>query len=100
MKGREVVFTPEAQRDLQQLHDWIAERAGDEVALGYIQRLESYCLGLTIASQRGRRRNDLHPGLRIVGFERRVAIAFFVEPDVVVISRLHYGGKNWSRRSH
>jgi toxin ParE1/3/4 len=78
-----------------QLYDWIAERAGDDVALGYVRRLESYCQGFETASQRGRRRDDIRPGLRITGFERRVAIAFVVESDTVIILRLYYGGQDW-----
>ena len=42
------------------------------------------------------RRDDLRPGLRVVGFERRIAVAFIVEPERVVILRLFYGGANWS----
>ena len=78
-----------------QLYDWIAERSGDDVALGYVGRLESYCNGFETSSQRGRRREDIRPGLRITGFERRVTIAFVVEPETVIILRLYYGGQDW-----
>ena len=77
------------------LYDWIAERSGNQVALDYVERLESYCNGFEISSQRGRRREDIRPGLRITGFERRVTIAFLVEPDTVIILRLYYGGQDW-----
>jgi toxin ParE1/3/4 len=95
LKRRAVIFSPEARRDLFQLYDWIAERAGEEVALGYIERLESYCLNFEVAPHRGRRRDDIRPGLRIVGFERRVTIAFIVEASTVFILRLYYGGQDW-----
>lgn len=95
MKRRQVVFSPEARRDLLQLYDWIHERAGGEIALSYVERLEAYCLGFEISSHRGQRRDYIRPGLRTVGFERRVTIAFIVEADVVAILRLHYGGRNW-----
>jgi toxin ParE1/3/4 len=36
------------------------------------------------------------PGLRVVGFQRRVTVAFVVEPERVVILRLFYGGANWA----
>jgi len=97
LKRRTVSFTPEARRDLLAIGDWIAERAGVDVALDYIERLESYCNGLEYAGERGRPRNDLRPGLRMVGFERRVAITFVVSDDHVTILRLYYGGQNWSR---
>jgi hypothetical protein len=35
------------------------------------------------------------PVLRVVGFERRVAIAFTVTPTEVTILRFYYGGQNW-----
>lgn len=95
MRRRAVIFSPEARRDLFQLFDWIAERAGEGVAAGYVERLETYCLKFEVAPHRGRRRSDIRPGLRIVGFERRVTIAFIVEAEAVFILRLYYGGQNW-----
>jgi toxin ParE1/3/4 len=95
LKRRPVVFSPEARRDLFQLFDWIAERAGEDIAAGYIERLEAYCLKFEVAPHRGRRRSDIRPGLRIIGFERRVTIAFVVEAEAVLILRLYYGGRNW-----
>ena len=39
----------------------------------------------------------MRPGLRVVGFERRVLIAFHVQPDAVVIDRILYGGRDVKR---
>jgi toxin ParE1/3/4 len=44
----------------------------------------------------GTARDDVRPGLRISGFERRVTIAFSVAGIEVVILRLLYGGQNWT----
>lgn len=95
MKPSPVVFAPEAQNDLIALYDWLSETAGSQVALGYIERIEGFCQRLSVASERGHLRDDIRPGLRIIGFERRVTIAFIVEDDRVVILRLSYGGRNW-----
>ncbi len=81
MKARAVSFSPSALDDLRQLGDWIAERAGVEMAANYIGRIESYCLGFALSGERGHRRDDIRPGLRIVGFARRIAIAFAVSDD-------------------
>ena len=97
MKRRAVTFTPQARNDLLSIGDWIAERAGVDVALSYTARLEAYCGGFEFAGERGRQRDDLRPGLRVVGFERRVAIVFAVSDDEVTILRLYYGGQNWER---
>jgi toxin ParE1/3/4 len=52
---------------------------------------------MAMASERGHLREDIRPGLRIVGFERRVTIAFTVTETRVTILRLFYAGKNWDR---
>jgi toxin ParE1/3/4 len=44
--------------------------------------------------ERGTRRDDLRPGLRIVGYRRRVTIAFHVGDDSVTIDRVLYGGRD------
>ena len=93
MKRREVIFAPEALEDLVALYDWIADAAGPATALGYIERLEAYCLGFDLASERGQARENIRPGLRVVGFERRVTIAFSVDDVTVTILRLLYGGR-------
>ncbi|OFW99480.1 MAG: plasmid stabilization protein [Alphaproteobacteria bacterium RIFCSPHIGHO2_12_FULL_66_14] len=96
MRRRAVAFAPEARSNLLRLGDWIAERAGADVALNYIGRLETYCAGFETAGERGQRRDDIRAGLRIVGFERRVAIAFAVSNTEVTILRFYYGGRNWT----
>jgi toxin ParE1/3/4 len=95
LKVRQVVFAPEARDDLFALYDWIAAAASPDIALSYIERIETYCLGFSRASERGHRRDDIRPGLRIVGFERRVTIAFSVSEERVTILRVFYGGRNW-----
>ncbi len=96
MKRRIVEISQDASTDLTKLYDWIAEAASPALALSYIERLEDYCKGFDLASERGHLREDIRPGLRIVGFERRVTIAFTVEDNRVIILRLFYGGQNWT----
>lgn len=95
MIERAVVFSPDARDDLLALYDWIAQAAGPTRAMSYIERLETYCLGFATASERGHRRDDVRPSLRIVGFERRITVAFTVDAERVTILRLFYGGQNW-----
>jgi toxin ParE1/3/4 len=47
--------------------------------------------------QRGTRRDDLSPGLRTVGFERRATIAFRVLPTRVEFITIAYGGRDFER---
>jgi toxin ParE1/3/4 len=95
VKRRRVVFTPEVRNDLFEIYDWIATKTSPQIAISYIDRIEAYCSGFELASERGHRRDDISPSLRIVGFERRVTIAFALDDDRVTILRLFYGGQNW-----
>jgi toxin ParE1/3/4 len=89
-----VVFSPQAQADVRSLYLFIAERSGDARAIAYLNRIERYCLSFADFSDRGLRRDDLWPGLRVTGFERRVTIAFTVTADTVTILRMLYGGRD------
>jgi toxin ParE1/3/4 len=93
--GREVVFSPEARDDLNRLYDFIADRAGSPTAGAYAERIMSYCGNFAIFPERGMRRDDIRPGLRVIGFERRVTIAFHVTRERVTIDRVIYRGRNW-----
>lgn len=90
-----VVYSPEALGDLVGIYDWISDAASPVVALTYVERIEAFCGRLAFAPERGTRRDDVRPGLRVIGFERRVAIAFSVEADRVTVLRIAYGGRNW-----
>lgn len=95
--GRKVVFRAAAERDLAKLYEDIKEsRDGDPtVAINYIRRIRSYCEGFAEFPERGTKRDDIRPGLRIVGFERRVAIAFMFDDENVRIGRVFYGGQDY-----
>jgi toxin ParE1/3/4 len=95
---REIVFSPEARDDLDRLYDFIAHRAGSPTAMAYTERIMSHCANFAIFPERGRWRDDVRPGLRIIGFERRVTIAFHVTRERVTIDRVFYGGQNWEKR--
>lgn len=72
----EVQFRPQAEEDLFQIYRYIAERAGIDAAASYTDRIMTTCLALQNAPLRGTLRNDLRPGIRTMGFERRVTIVF------------------------
>jgi toxin ParE1/3/4 len=93
----QIVFSSEAQNDLFDLYDYIAAHSSPERALTYIERIEEVCLGLETLPERGTRKDEVRPGLRIIGFERRVTIAFHVQSDRVTILRILYGGRDLSR---
>jgi toxin ParE1/3/4 len=90
-----VIFTPLAQRQLEKLYNDIAADANEERADGYISRIVDFCNGFTTFPHRGTQRNDVLPGLRVTGFERRVTIAFIVTTDAVLIEGVFYGGQDF-----
>ncbi|EJW10504.1 hypothetical protein A33M_4341 [Rhodovulum sp. PH10] len=96
MTGR-VLFSEAAQADLDAIFDWIVDSAGHDRALAYIRRIERRCLDLLPFPQRGTMRDDIRPGLRVIGFERRVAIAFTVRGEDVIVLRLLYAGRSMER---
>ncbi|KPB00219.1 type II toxin-antitoxin system RelE/ParE family toxin [Ahrensia marina] len=95
MIQRTVEFSPEARGDLFALYNWISDKASPAIAMGYIERIETYCEDFDFASKRGQSRDDIRSGLRIVGFEKRLTIAFIVSDSIITILRIFYGGQNW-----
>lgn len=91
----EVSFRPAAEADLFRLYEYIVEEAGRQVAGEYIERIEEACLSLGLSPERGTRRDDIRPGLRTMGFERRATIVFQVRKADVVIVRIFYGGQDF-----
>ncbi len=90
-----VVFTPLAERQVDALYRYVSAHAGGSRAEGYIGRIVAFCQTLGSFSQRGTRRDDLFKGLRTIGFERRVTIAFMVTSDAVLIEGVFYGGQDF-----
>lgn len=90
----EVVFAPEALADLISLYDHLADAASPTRALAYVEQVQSYCLDFATFPERGTRRDDLRPGLRTIGYHRRVTIAFHVTTGAAVIDRILYGGRD------
>jgi toxin ParE1/3/4 len=95
VRRREVIFAPEARDDLLRLYEWIADASSPIIALSYVERVEGWCGNLDLAAERGHRRDDIRSGLRIIGFERRLTIAFEVSKDRVTVLRVFHGGQNW-----
>ena len=93
--ARRVISQPAARDDLRRLYAFIRdERDSPIIALKYIRRIRDYCIGFGQFPHRGTARDDLRPGLRLIGFERRVTIAFMATDDTVLIVRIFYGGRD------
>ena len=74
----------QAENDLQDIFTYIMEQSSSaDTASQYTDRIKSFCDSFVTFPHRGTQRDDLYPGIRIIGFERRVTIAFTVTDDTV-----------------
>lgn len=89
----EVSFRPGAREDLRSLYDYILKESGAARAGEYVERIIVACSRLEDFPERGRRRDDIAPGLRTIGFERRALIVFHAERAAVEIVAILYGGR-------
>lgn len=89
-----VVFAPEALADLQAMYDAIAEASSPARAFAYVEALRRHLTGFGDFPERGTRRDRIRPGLRTVGYRRRVTVAFALKDTEVIILRLLYGGRD------
>jgi toxin ParE1/3/4 len=76
------------------MYAFIADLGGEERAMGYIDRIETFCRRFRTFPERGTRRDDIRAGLRVTGFERQVAIAFHVSDDAVIFDRFLSAGRS------
>lgn len=95
MRTCKVVYSDQAQTDLLEMELWLEARAGKVRARSYVDRLIDKCEKLEFASKRGTQRNDISPGLRTIGFERRVTIVFVVDETQAEIVRIFPYGRDW-----
>lgn len=97
MKRYRITFSPLAEADVEAIIDWIADQSGTRTARGFIDRIERRIESLRHFPLRGTLRRDLAPGLRLIGLEQRVTIAFRVGDAEVTIERILYGGRDLGR---
>ena len=85
---------PPGQTHLDEIFDHIAKTSA-VAARRFVGAIVDYCMTFEIFPQRGTKRDDLRPGLRTVGFRRRVTIVFSASAEVVIIVGVFYGGRNF-----
>ena len=95
-----VCFSPEAEDQLDSIEQYIADAGSPATAARYVDAIVTYCASLATFPQRGRRRDDLMPGLRIINYRSRVVIAFLVDSNAELISiiGIFYSGQDYETR--
>lgn len=88
-----VAYARRAIAQLEALYLYISEASSPAAASNFVISIMDYCAGFETMPNRGTRRDDIRPDLRIVGFHRRATIAFTVGQDSVAILGVFYRGQ-------
>lgn len=96
MKRLEVRFRPEAEADFEAIFFYVLDKSrSPTVAAAFTRRIMARCLKIGDVPLGGRPRADLEPGLRTVPFEKSIVVAYKVDGDVVRITNLFAGGRDY-----
>mgnify|MGYP000090664840 CR=1 FL=1 len=80
MKRYRIRLTREAESDLVDIYRFVRRRsASNTIARRYTGRIRGFLEGLETFGERGTIHEQIRPGLRVIGFERRISVAFVVE---------------------
>jgi len=72
MTGR-INFTPEAERQLNELDDWISKVASADIARRFVSAILEHSDGILVFPFAGRARDDLRSGMRTTTFRKRTS---------------------------
>ena len=96
MKTLPVVLTPEAEADLDGIGLFIVGNGAHPLtAVGYLNRIRDRCRKIGLSPHGGVARDDIHPGLRMVPFEKSAVVLYRVTKDAVAIVSIIYGGRDY-----
>lgn len=98
MTGR-INLTPEAERQLNEIDDWIAKNATAEIAQRFVSAILGHIEGILAFPLAGRPRDDVRPGMRTTTYKKRTLVAYEVDESssevVVNVLGVFHGGQNW-----
>ncbi|MGV3491093.1 MAG: type II toxin-antitoxin system RelE/ParE family toxin [Devosia sp.] len=92
-----VVLARTAQNDLKKIGRWISEAGAPRTGQRYVARIKQRLAKLGDAPEVGRPYGYNDPGLRIIGYERRIMIAYRVEKTRIIVARVFYGDRTGKR---
>jgi len=91
-----VEFADSAKSDIYDITEYVALAAGSyRTAARFVERIEDRCRRIGDAPHIGRTRDDLVFGLRTLPFEHSATIAYVIEKDLVRITNIFYGGRDF-----
>jgi toxin ParE1/3/4 len=96
VKQFEVILSEPAINYILNIYKWIYEISHNAItAQKFTDRLTASCGKIGNAPYGGKPRDDLMVVLRTVPFEKRTIIAYIVVNDVVEITNVFYGGRDY-----
>lgn len=96
MKRLPVRLRAQAHQDIKNIFDWIVSESNyPSIAEKLANRIYDICETLGEFPMKGRARDDLKQGARILAFERKAVIVYRVMPDEVEVLNIFYGGRDW-----
>ncbi len=97
MTGR-INYSPEAEQQLNELDDAIAQAASAEIAQRFVSALLDHVDGILLFPLAGRARDDVRPGMRTTTFRKTTLVAYALDTSnelVVNILGVFHGGQDW-----
>ena len=95
MRTRLVRIGPMASADIGGIGDYLAHFVSPLNGEQFLDRISDFVWNLDIAAQRGLDRSDIHPGLRVIAFERKAHLAAVVTDEAVTVVRVFHRGQDW-----
>jgi plasmid stabilization system protein ParE len=98
MTGR-IHYTPEAEQQLDDLDEWITEKASSDTARRFVRAIIEHLDGILVFPLAGQGRDDVRPGMRTTTFRRRTLVAYELDESsdefVVNVLGIFHGGQDW-----
>lgn len=91
---RELVFTPAARADLEEIF-WFIAADNPRRARSYIAEIEEACSNLCDMPEIGFERSDLRTGLRTLALWRRILVAYELPDGRVDVLRVFSAGQDF-----
>ncbi len=92
-------YSPEAERQLNELDEWITEKASADVARRFVSAILDHIDGILVFPLAGRPRDDVRLGMRTITFKKRTLLAYEVDESsgelVVNVLGVFHGGQDW-----
>jgi toxin ParE1/3/4 len=96
VKRFSVHFDRGVAEDIEDIRNFVRLAASQAIADAFVERIVFYCEGLGTTPHRGAVRDEIAPGLRVVGWRKTVSIAFQVDESVgrVLVLGVLYRGRD------